>query len=197
MKRTISVPKSFERIFIWFGLNLPCSFGSCIMMTSIVTFTLKILLCLSFFLYFSLIVLFVFSHRKIDKTVYSFLITVITVKIYITRTSLQVFLSMLPLFFDKFEIYKTHQPEIKNVLLKTSNKQNSTIDNSLKRYGFHWVKSVRIRSYFVSLRIQSECEKTRTRITLNMDTVYTVYCNQVLDRYNTNFFKSYGLESLN
>ena len=166
------------------------------MMTSIVTFTLKILLCLSFFLYFSLIVLFVFSHRKIDKTVYSFLITVIAVKIYITRTSLQV-CSMLPLFFDKFKIHNTHQPEIKNVLFKTSNKQNSTIDNSLKRYGFHCVKSASIRSYYVSLRIQSQCEKIRTRITLNKDTVYAVYCNQVLDRYNTNFFKSYDLESLN
>ena len=37
------------------------------MMTSIVTFTLKILLCLSFFLYFSLIVLFVFLIEKSTK----------------------------------------------------------------------------------------------------------------------------------
>ena len=52
----------------------------------------------------------------------------------------------------------------------------------------HCVKSVRIRSYFgpyfpafglnterygVSLRIQSECGKLRTRITPNMDTFYT------------------------
>ena len=104
---------------------------------------------------------------------------------------------MVLLFFDKFKIHNTHQPEIKNVLLKTSNKENSTIDNSLKRYGFHCVKSVRIRSYSVSLRIQSECEKIQTRINLNVDTVYAVYCNQVLDRYNTNVFKLYDLESLN
>ena len=55
---------------------------------------------------------------------------------------------------------------------------------------YHCVKSVRIRSYFVpyfpafglntkrnsvSLRIQSECGKIRTRITPNTDTFYLVY----------------------
>ena len=54
----------------------------------------------------------------------------------------------------------------------------------------HWVKSVRIRSYcgpyfpafrlnteiyFVSLCIQSECGKIRTRITPNTDTFYSMY----------------------
>ena len=54
----------------------------------------------------------------------------------------------------------------------------------------HCVKSIRIRSYsgpcfpafelnieiyFVSLRIHSECEKIRTRITLNTDTFHTVF----------------------
>ena len=34
----------------------------------------------------------------------------------------------------------------------------------------HCVKSIRIRSYGVSLRIQSECGKIRTRITPNTDT---------------------------
>ena len=42
----------------------------------------------------------------------------------------------------------------------------------------HCVKSVRIRSYSgpygVSLRIQSECGKTRTRITPNTDTFHAV-----------------------
>ena len=55
---------------------------------------------------------------------------------------------------------------------------------------FHWVKSVRIRSYSgphfpefglnterysVSLRIQSECGKMRTRITPNTDIFHAVY----------------------
>ena len=54
----------------------------------------------------------------------------------------------------------------------------------------HYLKSARIRGYsgphfcafrlnlqryFVSLRIQSKCEKIRTRITPNMDTFYAVY----------------------
>ena len=55
---------------------------------------------------------------------------------------------------------------------------------------YHCVKSVRIWGYFslhfpafglntercgVSLHIQSECEKMKTRITPNMDTFHTVY----------------------
>ena len=55
----------------------------------------------------------------------------------------------------------------------------------------HFVKSVRIWSYsgpyfpafrlntekyFVSLHILSECGKIQTRITLNMDTFYAVFC---------------------
>ena len=49
-----------------------------------------------------------------------------------------------------------------------------------KRYKFHCVKSVRIRSYSgpyipaFGLSIQSECGKIRTRITPNTDTFYAV-----------------------
>ena len=45
----------------------------------------------------------------------------------------------------------------------------------------HCIKSVHIRSYSVlviSLRIQSECEKMRTRITPNTDTFYAVQHSQ-------------------
>ena len=58
-----------------------------------------------------------------------------------------------------------------------------------KKGNSHYVKRVRIRGYsgpyfpafgintkkcFLSLRIQSECGKIRTRITLNTDTFYAV-----------------------
>ena len=61
---------------------------------------------------------------------------------------------------------------------------------SWKAYYYHCVKSVRSRSYYgprfpafglnteryqVSLRMQSECEKIRTRITPNTDTFHAVY----------------------
>ena len=72
---------------------------------------------------------------------------------YSSRKSLQVSSCMLPLFCHMFKIHNTHQQEIKNLLLKTNNKRNSTIGNLVK-------KSYR-------------------------------YCNRVLDRCNTNFFKLY------
>ena len=39
---------------------------------------------------------------------------------------------MLPLFSYKIKIHNTRQQEIKNLLLKTNNKQSTTIDNSAK-----------------------------------------------------------------
>ena len=66
------------------------------------------------------------------------------------------------------------------------------ISSDEKDYRKHCVKSVRIRSYSspyfsafelnterysVSLRIQSECGKIRTRITPNTDTFYAVKCS--------------------
>ena len=71
---------------------------------------------------------------------------------YSSRESLQVYSSMLPLFYDMFKIQNTHQRKLKNVLLKTADKRNSTIGNSVKK---------------------------------------VTVCNQVLDRYNTNLFKSF------
>ena len=86
--------------------------------------------------------------------VYSFFITDITVKTctshkhvsrlkkdynlkfpskYSSRKSLQVCSSTLPVLSDKIKIHNKHQPAIKNLLLKTSNKQNTTIGNSVKK----------------------------------------------------------------
>ena len=76
----------------------------------------------------------------------------------------------------------------------------------------HCVKSIRIRSYsgphfsvgglkteryFVSLRIQSEYEKMRTRITPNMDTFYAeISIEDILRKdcwkYTSNFYKFYN-----
>ena len=76
-----------------------------------------------------------------------------------SRKYLQVCLPILPVFSDKFKIHNTHQREIENILLKTNNKRNSTIGDSVKKsYG---------------------------------------YCNQVLDRCNTNYLCHAGLGSLN
>ena len=69
---------------------------------------------------------------------------------YYSRESLQVCSSMFPFFSYNFKIHNTHQREIKNLLLKTNNKQNSAIDNLVKE---------------------------------------VTDCNQLLDRYNTIFFK--------
>ena len=40
---------------------------------------------------------------------------------------------MLPFFSDKIKIHNTHQQEIKNLLLKTNNKQNNEILQSTTR----------------------------------------------------------------
>ena len=71
---------------------------------------------------------------------------------------------------------------------------NFHIATMVNHYGMrnrHFMKSVRIQSYsgphfhafglntgrdFLSLRIQSECGKMRTRITPNTDTSYVVRC---------------------
>ena len=51
---------------------------------------------------------------------------------YSPRKSLQVCSSTIPLFSDKFKMHNTHQREIKNILLKTNNKWNRAIGNSVK-----------------------------------------------------------------
>ena len=65
-------------------------------------------------------------------------------------------------------------------------------------YGFHCIKSVHIWSYsgpyfptfglnteryFISLRIQSECGKIRTRITPNTDTFYAVFVPSIIANF--------------
>ena len=50
-----------------------------------------------------------------------------------SEKSLQVCSSMLPLFSYKIKIHNIHQRQIKNLLLKTNNKRNTTIDNSIKK----------------------------------------------------------------
>ena len=81
---------------------------------------------------------------KIDKTVDSFLVTDIISKEHVfrlmkdpkfsskysSRKSLQVFSYMLPLFSDKYTI---HTNKKKDLLLKTNNKRNSKLGNSVKK----------------------------------------------------------------
>ena len=82
LKRAIGVSKSFERIFIKYGINLPCPFVSCIIMTSSCCFYIKNTSLMIFFLLFQFNHFTCFFFRiKIDKTVYSFLVTEVTVYI--------------------------------------------------------------------------------------------------------------------
>ena len=81
---------------------------------------------------------------KIDKTVDSFLVTDIISKEHVfrlmkdpkfsskysSRKSLQVFSYMLRLFSDKYTI---HTNKKKDLLLKTNNKRNSKLGNSVKK----------------------------------------------------------------
>ena len=64
LKRTIGVSKSFERVFVKYGINLPCTTTYILLY---VVFTLKTPPCLSIFLYFSLFVLFVSFTWKLIK----------------------------------------------------------------------------------------------------------------------------------
>ena len=93
---------------------------------------------------------------KIDKTVDSFLVTDIISKEHVfrlmkdpkfsskysSRKSLQVFSYMLRLFSDKYTI---HTNKKKDLLLKTNNKRNSKLGNSVKRL---WI----LQSGLVSLQ---------------------------------------------
>ena len=93
---------------------------------------------------------------KIDKTVDSFLVTDIISKEHVfrlmkdpkfsskysSRKSLQVFSYMLRLFSDKYTI---HTNKKKDLLLKTNNKRNSKLGNSLKKL---WI----LQSGLVSLQ---------------------------------------------
>ena len=53
---------------------------------------------------------------------------------------------MLPLFSFKIKIHNTRQREIKILLLKTNNKRNTTIDNSVKK-----VMGIAIRSWIAAI----------------------------------------------
>ena len=53
---------------------------------------------------------------------------------------------MLPLFSFKIKINSTRQREIKILLLKTNNKRNTTIDNSVKK-----VMGISIRSWIAAI----------------------------------------------
>ena len=56
---------------------------------------------------------------------------------------------MLPLFSDNFKIRDIHQREIKNLLLKTDNKRNRNISNSVKATDIavrSWITTI----YFLS-----------------------------------------------
>ena len=53
---------------------------------------------------------------------------------------------MLPLFSFKIKIHNTRQREIKILLLKTNNKRNTTIDNSVKK-----VMGISIRSWIAAI----------------------------------------------
>ena len=93
---------------------------------------------------------------KIDKTVDSFLVTDIISKEHVfrlmkgpkfsskysSRKSLQVFSYMLRLFSDKYTI---HTNKKKDLLLKTNNKRNSKLGNSVKKL---WI----LQSGLVSLQ---------------------------------------------
>ena len=93
---------------------------------------------------------------KIDKTIDSFLVTDIISKEHVfrlmkdpkfsskysSRKSLQVFSYMLRLFSDKYTI---HTNKKKDLLLKTNNKRNSKLGNSVKKL---WI----LQSGLVSLQ---------------------------------------------
>ena len=84
---------------------------------------------------------------------------------YSSRKSLQVCSSILSLFSDKFKI--THQQGIKNLLLKTNNKTNSAIGNSVKNsYGYcnqvldHYITALS------SISIEKTKYKHRTQVSI-------------------------------
>ena len=101
----------------------------------------------------------------------------------------------IPRTYSNISLKKIYQPK--------DNKETSCHLKNLKKFveTLHCVKSVRIRScsgpYFlafglnserfgVSLRIQSECGKIRTRITRNTDTFHAVFARDGLkeERYS-------------
>ena len=65
---------------------------------------------------------------------------------YYSEKSLQVCSSLLPLFFYKIKIHKKRQREIKSLLLRTNNRQNTTINNSVKK-----VMDIAIRSWISTI----------------------------------------------
>ena len=75
---------------------------------------------------------------------------------YFSRKPLQVCSSMLPLFYDKFKIRDAPKREIKNLLLKTNNKQNRTISNSVEKSDGYWSQVLDRCSLF--------CKSCRSRI---------------------------------
>ena len=77
---------------------------------------------------------------------------------YSFRKSLQVCSSMLSLFSDKFKIHITYQQGIKNLLLKTNNKINSAISNSVKNsYGY----CKQVLDQYITARSSISTEKTK------------------------------------